>query len=362
MTDRERFLACLLGEPVDRPPYLINFGAWATTLKRWEREGPPQDVKNYIGIFEPDHGPQVVPVNLGPCPRFERSVLEEDDDYVTFIDSWGIKRRDYKGGMSMSQFLEFPVKNRDDWERFKAERLDPTHPDRLAGDWLQRCRDWMDKGYPIQLGYYPDVTIYGGVRWLLGDEECLLAFYTMPDLVHEIMDHLATLYLHVFEQVVAAGVRVDVIHIWEDMCGRQGPLISPRHWEEFMGPHYRRIHDFARRHDIPIISVDTDGYPDAIIPPMMAAGVNYLWPFEVAAGCDVNVFRDRYPALAMSGGIDKRPLAEGPAAIDAELERVRPAMEKGRYIPGLDHLVPDNVSWSNYVHYARGLRRLVGKD
>ncbi len=129
-----------------------------------------------------------------------------------------------------------------------------------------------------------------------------------------------------------------------------------------MAPGYRRIRDFAREHDIPVISVDTDGQPDLIIPPMMAAGVNYIYPFEVAAGCDVNAFRDRYPALGMGGGIDKRPLAVGPAAIDAELERVRPAMEKGRYLPGLDHLVPDNVSWSNYCHYAEGLRRLVGKE
>jgi len=220
----------------------------------------------------------------------------------------------------------------------------------------------MAAGHPIQLGYYPDVTLYGGVRWLLGDEECLLAFYTMPDLVHEIMDHLAGLYLTVFEKVVRAGVRVDVIHIWEDMCGRQGPLISPRHWEEFMGPGYRRIRRFARQNDIPLISVDTDGNPELIIPPMMEAGVNYLYPIEVAAGCDVNELRRRYPTLAMMGGIDKRALARGPEAIEAELDRIWPAVEKGRYIPDLDHLIPDDVSWDNYCHYAESLKRRIGKD
>jgi uroporphyrinogen decarboxylase len=69
----------------------------------------------------------------------------------------------------------------------------------------------------------------------------------------------------------------------------------------------------------------------------------------------------RYPELALTGGIDKRALAAGPAAIDRELERVRPAVERGRYVPDLDHLIPDDVSWSNYCHYAEGLRRLVGK-
>ena len=32
--------------------------------------------------------------------------------------------------------------------------------------------------------------------------------------------------------------------------------------------------------------------PDRIIPPMMRAGV-YMFPFEVAAGCDVNRIRRR---------------------------------------------------------------------
>ena len=61
---------------------------------------------------------------------------------------------------------------------------------------------WRAQGAPIRLGAYPDVGVCGTVRWLLGDEEALVAFYTMPDLVHEIMDHMTSLYLTVFHQVV----------------------------------------------------------------------------------------------------------------------------------------------------------------
>jgi len=63
----------------------------------------------------------------------------------------------------------------------------------------------------------------------------------------------------------------------------------------------------------------------------------------------------------MMGGIDKRALGEGPAAIDRELARIAPAVEKGRYIPDLDHLIPDDVSWENYYYYAKALKQLVGK-
>ena len=364
MTDRERFLACLLGKPVDRPPYWLFWGPWGRTWTRWEREGKPKEFHDYGAVrrhFGAESPPLAVPVNCGPCPRLEHKVLHEDSDSVVFTDGWGIKRRNLKKNESMSEFLEFPVKSRADWERFKAGRLDPRHPERLAGKWRETCVDWQAKGLPIQLGYFPDVGVFGGLRWLLGDLECLAAFYEDPELVHEIMEHLTTVYLAVFEQVVRE-VRVDAIHIWEDMCGRQGPLISPKHWDEFLGPCYLRIRDFAGTHGIPVISVDTDGQPNAIIPCMMRAGVNYLWPFEVAAGCDVNVMRRRYPGLGMLGGIDKRALAENPAAIDRELERIRPAVEAGRYIPDLDHLIPDDVSWSNFCHFAEALRRLVGKE
>ena len=360
MTPRDRFVRHMTGQSVDRPPYWLIWGPWSTTWQRWKREGGMEDGFNIREHFGSDPLPQTLRVNLGPCPRLQRKVVAEDADFVTFIDSWGILRKDYKHGVSMSQFLKFPVADRADWERFKAEHLDPDHPERLAGDWMKMAEQWSAEGKPIQLGYYPDCTVFGGVRWLLGDEECLMAFYTMPELVHEIMERLTDIFITVFEKVVE-HVRVDVIHIWEDMCGRNGPLIGPEMWERFMGPCYRRIQRFAADHGIPLISVDTDGDCNLIIPPMMRNGVNYVFPFEVAAGCDVNEYQKRYPTLAMSGGIDKRILAQGPAAIDRELERIRPAVDRGRYIPELDHLVPDDVSWENYGHYARGLRKLIGK-
>ncbi len=364
MTHRERFLATVLGEPVDRPPYWLHWGPWGTTWQRWRREGMPEPIGDFGQVRAMFGGEWVthgVAVNCGPCPRLPHTVLEETADSVVFTDSWGIRRRNLKGRESMSEFLEFPVKGRADWERFRDERLVPDDPRRLEGPWREHARSAIEYGQAIQLGYYPDVGIFGSLRWPLGDEECLIAFLAEPDLVHEIMDHMTDVYLAVFEQV-CREVRVDIIHIWEDMCGRQGPLIGPDHWRQFMGPCYRRIKAFADDHGIPVISVDTDGKPDLIVEPMMEAGVNYLFPLEVAAGVDVNDYRRRWPQLAVMGGIDKRALAHGPAAIDAELARIAPAIQTGRYIPELDHLIPDDVSWENFCHYACSLRELLGVE
>ena len=360
MTSRERFLATVLGPGRARPPYWLYWWVWNSTWERWQREGLPREFKSFADVrthFGAEAVPRAVPVHCGPLPDFS-ATIGEDAESITFIDSWGIRRRNLKGIEGMSEFIDWPVRTRADWDRYRAERLNPQDPRRLATDWRERCREWTAAGVPIQLGSFPDTGIFGSLRWLLGDEECLAAFCEDPDWVHAIMDHMTGLYLEVFGQVVRE-VRVDMIHLWEDMCGKQGPLISPAHWREFMAPCYRRIAAFAREHGIPVISVDTDGQPDLIVPPMIETGVNFLFPMEVAAGADVNVYRVKYPGLALMGGIDKRALALGPAAIDAELERIRPALESGRYIPDLDHHVPDDVSWPNFQHYAARLREMV---
>ena len=362
MTDRERFLACILGQPVDRPPFYLFWGPWGSTWTRWRNEGMPAhlygDWSALRRHFKTDVPPFNIPVNIGPCPRPPWKILSENDQEIVRIDDWGITRRDLKTTDSMPEWVAYPVKSRDDWQRIKREKLDPHHPDRLAGNWKQACAAAIDQGRTIQFGYYPDSGIFGSVRWLLGDEECLVAFYEDPDMVHDIMNHMTTVWLTVLEEVVK-HVRVDHFHFWEDMAGRAGPLISPAMFTEFMTPCYRRVIEACQRHHIPVRSVDTDGFPDLLLDPMIAAGINLLLPFEVAAGCDVNLYRKKYPHLGMLGGIDKRQLAKDPAAIDAELARIRPAILAGRYIPETDHLIPPDISWSNFEHYAHAHRKMI---
>ena len=114
MNDRERFVACILGEPVDRPPYWLFWPPWGFTWQQWAEEGKPAALTNWADVqahFGSDQPPLTVPVNCGPCPRIERTVLHEDEDHVEFVDSWGIRRRDLKHAESMSEFLQFPVRS-----------------------------------------------------------------------------------------------------------------------------------------------------------------------------------------------------------------------------------------------------------
>ena len=124
-------------------------------------------------------------------------------------------------------------------------------------------------------------------------------------------------------------------------------------------PSYDRIAAFAKAHGVPVVSVDSDGMVDELVPLMMKHGVNSFMPFEVQAGCDIEVFREQYPMLGIMGGLDKRALAKDRKAMHHELDRAERMLVKGGWIPGFDHLIPPDVPWDNFNYFMQALRKMI---
>jgi len=177
-------------------------------------------------------------------------------------------------------------------------------------------------------------------------------------MVRDIMETLVTLWLSLYE-AIAQRVHIDHIHIWEDMSGRNGSLISVQMLNEFMMPQYDRIAAFARAYDIPVISVDSDGDLSTLVPPMAAHGVTAFMPFEVQAGSDVLNYRRQYPKLGLMGGLDKYALTLDRSAMHRQLDRAQRMFAQGGYIVGFDHLIPPNVPWANYQYFIEQLRPMI---
>ena len=160
---------------------------------------------------------------------------------------------------------------------------------------------------------------------------------------------------------LASGAKFDFGHFWEDICFKNGPIISPTSFREFALPRYRRIADLAQSYGYGQISVDSDGNLDALLPLWLEGGVNLFWPLEVQADMDVNALQERYGGQALwLGGIHKHRLTGGERDIAAELERIRPAVRRGGYIPALDHNCPHDVSFENYLTYLRLRHEILG--
>ncbi len=60
--------------------------------------------------------------------------------------------------------------------------------------------------------------------------------------------------------------------------------------------------------------------------------------------------------IVLAGNIDKRALAKGNAAIDAEAARARSLMDLGGYFPAVDHSVPPDVPLDGFRRLVKGLK------
>lgn len=62
-------------------------------------------------------------------------------------------------------------------------------------------------------------------------------------------------------------------------------------------------------------------------------------------------------ALRGVGGMNKNVFAMDYAAVDREIERLRPLVELGGHIPCPDHRIPLGAKWENIQYYCERFRK-----
>lgn len=397
MNTRTRYLNSLSGGKIDRF-FRHELGAWPSTIKRWKKEGLPQNVTSedkpndhlyrivnkikqnnikeqkdsmeqisFNQYFQYDELLRL-PVDSGYTdspffPKFNEVILEESMDHLIVKDVDGVRKKILKENpdQSMPQFLEFPVKTCDDWEKVKKDHLDVSRISGLIGDIKKMSEDINEKNREIPV-YMTACGGFGHPRNLMGDENLCYAYYDEPEMVKDIMQNWLDVNKEIL-RLVTEHIELDNYYIWEDMAYKNGPLISPKLFEEFISPYYAQLIEYAKSHRVKTVMVDTDGDCLKLIPLFLEAGVDTIMPFEVQAGMDVvRIRKDFGDRFAIIGGIDKRALSEDKYAIEKEIDRIMPFfLESGRYIPCLDHTVPVNISMDNYKYYVEYLRSYENK-
>ena len=223
-----------------------------------------------------------------------------------------------------------------------------------------RLPGWKQRQHVLILGVNcSTLGFYWRAREWMGTEGVSYAWYDQPGLMHEMMEFIAEFTIEVSRPVLAE-VTPDYIFINEDMAMKNGPLLSPRAYRTFIFPHMRRLVDFYKRSGVPYVIVDTDGNSEPLIPLLMEAGVDGLWPLERASDMDPLLIRRKYGRdLRLWGGVDKRELTKDKAAIDTHLRSLAPLITDGGFIPTVDHLVPPDVPLENFYYYMEQKQRLL---
>ncbi len=356
LTLRERWNRTMHFQPVDRIPNM-EFGYWDETLPNWHEQGLPKSVDTekkayaYFGIE--DWGK--APVETMLFPRPEKIVVEETPDYIIYRDGDGALRHEQKGVIrTIPHYLEYAIKDRADWGPFR-DRLDPTAPGRYPENWAECVAEFKQRDYPLSIGIG---SMIGRIRNWVGFENIALMAYDDPGLLEEMIEACCVCVCETIKPALDA-VQFDFAAGWEDICFKNGPILSPAMFDRWIVPRYKRITDLLARHGIDVVWTDCDGNINLIMDQFLAGGINCMFPLEVASGSDPVALREKYGRrVLLHGGVDKMKLIVGPRAIEEELLRLKPVVEEGGFVPHIDHRCPANVTLENYKLYLRLKREI----
>jgi len=383
MNNRERFLAVMNYRQYDRLP-LVHFGFWKETLQKWAEEGhisslwarewsdgnlADRKIGELLG-FDFNYF-CCVGSNCALSPGFETIVLKELPDGSSHVmNSEGVIELHSPGAGSIPAEIEHTLIDRKSWEEHYLHRYQWSEQrvtDAMVMTGPERFIRWDDGGLEFlrrdernfPLGFYCG-SLYGHFRNVVGVVNSSYMQIDDPELYGDILQTIADICYRNLEYALGQGARFDYIHFWEDICFKNGPLVEPSVFAEYCGPHYRRIADLARKYRINLLSVDCDGMIDALLSVWLENGINTMFPIEVGTwDASIAPWRRQYGRdLRGVGGMNKVVFAQDHQAIDAEIERLKPLVALGGFIPCPDHRIPPDAKWELVQYYCRRMRSI----
>jgi uroporphyrinogen decarboxylase len=360
MTPRERFNRQMHHQRVDRC-FNMEFGYWQENFSQW-------DIFVENNITNNDEGHEFFALdpifNVGGAnwllPGFESKVIEDRGDSVVVQNSDGLTAEMPKDDHStIPHYTDSQVKTPEDWNQVKAERMQVDDPARQIDVDAILAQHPNDRDYPLGVDCG---SMIGRVRNMLTFEGLAYACYDYPDMVEDMVETTCQIVEHNLDQLLGK-IDFDYASGWEDICFKNGPIVSVDFMEKVVGPRYKRIGDKLHEHGIDLWYTDCDGDVRPILHVFLENGINCMFPYEVMGGGHPGELLDDFgPQLRIMGGFDKTKLVAGKDAITSYMESLVPYVVRGGFIPFCDHRCPPDVTPENYLYYLDLKEKTFGPD
>ncbi len=370
MNNIERMQNILHFRDVDRLP-AVHFGYWPELVVEWAEQGkiPAELAHGYYDgspvdrkleeLIGWDFGWQhMAAAPHGLSPAFETKVLETLPDGSRRVqNSVGLIEKIKPGRISIPSEDDYLLKDRAAFEELYLPRMQFS-PDRIDLDYWKKWNETRPYDQPIGLhlgsvlGDIRNMTSVVGMSYLLYDED--------EELFADIVDAYAEMQYQCAKAVLETGARFDFAHYWEDICFKNGPLLSPDIFDELCAKHYRKRNDLCHEYGIDIISLDCDGVTEKLLPTWVENGVNTMFPIEVGVwGDQFEPARKKFGNAVLGvGGMDKTALRRDRAAVDAEIERMKRLASLGGFIPCPDHRLMPGTKFELVQYYAEKIKEI----
>lgn len=389
MNSRERILAAINHQPVDRVP--IDFGgtrqsgisAWAYVELR-KRLGLPAhalprvfDVYQMLADIEQDvaerFGADCVALNRPAVafglrnerwkpftfPRGLRAEVPGGFDPEPIAGRGLILKRDGaeiaqmpERGFYFDRFELYPGALHPDLDQWRAPRLDAATLEHFHREAHALFRN-TDRAVIAALG--PPYELFNGIGQG-GFEDWMVTFASEPDYVDALYRELTDAWLENLRGFHAAvGDCVQVIQICDDFGTQHAPFLSVSMFRERLVPAYRRGLDWIHANTSWKVLLHSDGALVPLLPSIIEMGVDILNPVQTsAAGMDTTrlkrEFGDRL--VFWGGSCDAQgTFTHGtPAEVTAETERnLRNFIPGSGYVFAPIHNIQANVPPDNII-------------
>ena len=357
-------------KPVDRLP-AVHFGYWRDLLAEWAEQGhiPTDIAKNWADGNDSDKAldrligwdfnwGRTIGSNNGLCPGFESKVLEElPDGSKRVLNSIGVIERIKPGITSIPSEDDYLLKDRNAFEELFKPKMQ-FFPERVDTEYFKRINDTRDYEYPLGimlgsvLGQIRNMTSVVGMGYLLYDED--------EDLFADIVDTYAEMQYKCVEAMLETGAKFDYALYWEDICFKNGPLLSPDTFNELTAKHYKKRNDLCHKYGIDVIALDCDGVTEKLLPTWFENGVNTMFPIEIGVwGDQFEPARKKFGnGMLGVGGMDKIAFRKDKAAVDAEIERMARLASMGGFIPCPDHRLMPGSKFELVQYYVEEIKKI----
>lgn len=370
MTNRERAMNILHYKDVDRMP-AVHFGYWPELLVEWAELGkiPKELAENNLDGSEKERELDkligwdfnwytTACAKNGLLPEFEvKELAVLPDGSRRMQNNLGLIERVKPGVCSIPAEDDYLLKDRDAFEKYYLPKMQFS-PDRVDLEYFKNFNETRPQDIPVGLhlgsllGDIRSMVSVVGMSYLMYDED--------EELFADIIDAYAEMQYQCAEAVLQTGAKFDFAHYFEDICFRNGPLLSPAIFEEVCAKHYKKRNDLCHKYGLDIISLDCDGVTDKLLPIWFESGVNTMFPIEVGVwGDQFEPARNKYgKEMRGVGGMDKTVLRKDKVAVDAEIERMARLASLGGFIPCPDHRLMPGTKFELVQYYAEEIKKI----
>jgi len=293
MKPRERVFAALEHQEPDRVP---RFEIWID-----------DDMVDELG----QNDLQSAHVNLGlDCVMIPSQYPAGSNAWRDGVDEWG---RVWKNGF----YTDGVVDTEADLKRYSPplnyvdECFDEDRVKEVMELYPDHCFIYGSHIGPFTAGYMA-----------MGFERFFLRLVDNPSFVHKLLQARTEWCIAMYRKAISLGI--DVAVLGDDAGHKEGPMISPRMWREFILPYHRRIVDEL---DVPVIW-HSDGAIESLLPMAIEAGFVGFHALEPTAGIDLGkVKREFGRDLVLIGNVDVTVLCD--SDFGAVREEVTRCIEQG---------------------------------